>query len=180
MDLIRAPLVEHLGPLDRVRSALDEFVKELASPTIGSRALARSLLLQCLILLMRKRLSAGDPAMRWMRGLTNESLWNAMQNMLDHPGADHTVDSLAELAAMSRASFAARFHKAFGTGPIDLLKNIRLRRAAELLAHSSMPVKTVAGMVGYRSRTYFSRAFKAEHGVPPDAFRNSVTGNLPD
>lgn len=177
MDLIRAPLVEHLGPLDRARSALDEFVTELASPTIGSRALARSLLLQCLILLMRKRLRAGDPAMQWMRGLTDESLWNAMQTMLDNPGANHTVDSLAALAAMSRASFAARFRDAFGTGPIDLLKDIRLRRAAELLSHSSLPVKTVAGMVGYRSRTYFSRAFKAVHGVSPDTFRNAVTGN---
>lgn len=174
MDLLRAPVVEHLAADDRVRGALEDFVAELARPTVGSRALARSLLLQCVIILLRRRLGSDDPSMHWMRGLGDEALWAPVRSMLDQPELGHTVESLADLAGLSRTTFAERFQVAYGSGPIELLRTIRMRRAAELLARSDLPVKRVAGMVGYHSRTYFSRAFRAEHGLPPDAFRQSL------
>jgi len=179
MDLLRAPIVERLGPSDRLRSALDELVAEMAEPAIGTRALARSLLLQCMVLLFRRRLQAGDRALGWMRGLTDEALWAALREMLDHPDRRHTVDSLAACAGMSRATFSARFRAAHDVGPIDLLRSIRLRRAAELLAASDLPVKRIARMVGYESRTYFSRAFRDEHDLSPDAFRIAAAAGGP-
>jgi AraC-like DNA-binding protein len=174
MDLLREPIVEHLGKSDRIRIALDDLVSELASPTIGTRALGRSLLLQCVILLFRRRLQAGETSLAWLPGLHDETLWDVLRCLLDRPGDSHTVESLAERAGMSRAAFAGRFSAAYGTGPIDLLRTIRLRRAAELLARSDLPVKRIAHLVGYESRTYFSRAFKQEHRVSPDAFRRSL------
>lgn len=175
MDLLRAPLVEHLDPRDRVRDALEDLVAELASPTIGTRALARSLLLQCVILLLRRRLLAGDRSLIWMQGLSDEALWGALRSMLDEPWKVHTVDSLAEQAGMSRASFAARFRAAYKVGPIELLRAVRMRRAAELLTTTDWPIKRVAGAVGFQSRTYFSRAFKDQHGQSPDVFRRRLT-----
>lgn len=175
MDLLNAPIIEALEPDDRVRTALDELINELASPQIGTRALARALLLQCIILLFRRRLQVRDKSLSWMRGLADEGLWAAVRAMLDHPEQPHTVDVLAECVGMSRAAFAKRFSVAYGTGPIDMLRTVRLRRAAELLVSSSIPVKRVAQLVGYDSRTYFSRAFKEEHGIPPEAFRRNVT-----
>ena len=115
-----------------------------------------------------------------MRGLADEGLWAAVRAMLDHPEQPHTVDVLAECVGMSRAAFAKRFSVAYGTGPIDMLRTVRLRRAAELLVSSSIPVKRVAQLVGYDSRTYFSRAFKEEHGIPPEAFRRNVTDSTGD
>lgn len=173
MDLLRAPIVEHLAPDDRVRGAMEDLLRELANPKLGSRALARSLLLQCVILLFRRRLEAGDDSVTWLRGLSDEALWSALQQMLDRPQGDHTVQSLADAAGMSRALFAARFREAYGAGPIELLRSIRLRRAAELLTMSDLPVKRIAALVGYDSRTYFSRAFRAHHGTPPERFRSA-------
>jgi AraC-like DNA-binding protein len=34
-----------------------------------------------------------------------------------------------------------------------------------------LPIKTIAGKIGYRSRSNFSRAFKALYGVDPLAYR---------
>ncbi|MEM7443032.1 MAG: AraC family transcriptional regulator [Pseudomonadota bacterium] len=174
LNLLRSPIIEHLSPDDRVRRALDDFVQELASPKIGSRALARALLQQCVIILLRRRFSAGDPSLRWMQGISEEPLWAAMQVMLDRPEQDHSVESLANLSGMSRATFAKRFQHGYGRGPMELLRTIRLRRAAELLTGSNLPVKRIAELVGYQSRSYFTRAFEAEHGAPPDLFRKSV------
>lgn len=175
LNLLRSPIIEHLGPHDRVRRALDDFVQELASPTVGTKALAKALLQQCVIILLRRRFAADDPSLRWMQGISDEPLWTAMQALLDRPSQDHSVASLADLSGMSRATFAKRFQAAYGSGPMDLLRAIRLRRAAELLTSSDLPVKRVAELVGYQSRSYFTRAFEAEHGLPPDTFRKGVS-----
>jgi transcriptional regulator GlxA family with amidase domain len=89
----------------------------------------------------------------------------------DRPEADHTLQSLADIAGMSRATFAEHFRKAFGRTPMDHLKEVRLRRAARYLAATDLPVKTVAARVGFDSRSYFSRAFKAFAGIDPAGFR---------
>jgi len=174
LNLLRDPIIEHLSPDDRVRRALDEFVQELANPTIGTPALAKALLQQCVIILLRRRFGADDPSLRWMQGISEEPLWDALQEMLDRPDQDHSVESLATVAGMSRSTFAKRFHSAYSSGPMELLRTVRLRRAAELLSNSDLPVKRIAELVGYHSRSYFSRAFESEHGAPPDAFRKAL------
>ncbi|SMF26487.1 transcriptional regulator, AraC family [Tistlia consotensis] len=174
LNLLKTPIAECLAPGDRVRNALDEFVYELAHPTVGTQALARSLMGQAVILLLRRRYLAGDPSLRWMEGATDESLWRALQAMLDGPGEPHSVERLASTASMSRSAFSKRFTQAYGTGPMELLRTIRLQRAAELLARSDLPVKRIADLVGYKSRTYFTRAFEAEYGVSPGQFKTSL------
>ncbi len=72
---------------------------------------------------------------------------------------------------MSRAAFAERFRATFERSPMAFLRDLRLRRAARLLAETDLPVKTVAGRVGFASRSHFSRAFKASFGADPAAYR---------
>ncbi len=52
-----------------------------------------------------------------------------------------------------------------------MLKVVRLRKAAELLATTDVPVAEVARMVGFSSRSNFSQAFHAMHDMDPTAFR---------
>jgi AraC-like DNA-binding protein len=54
---------------------------------------------------------------------------------------------------------------------MEFLARVRLARAAQLLAATELPVKMVAGRVGYLSRSSFTRAFLARHGVGPRAYR---------
>jgi AraC family transcriptional regulator, activator of mtrCDE len=67
--------------------------------------------------------------------------------------------------------FAARFAESLERSPMDFLKDVRLTRAAELLARTDMPVKAVAARVGYSSRSSFTRAFLTSHHIGPTAFR---------
>ncbi|OUS15792.1 hypothetical protein A9Q97_02750 [Rhodospirillales bacterium 47_12_T64] len=176
LNLIQEPLIEQLEPGDRIRNAMDELVLELANPTVGTRALARSLLEQCIIMLLRRHYRKGYKSVNWLRGAEDPQMWESLQLILDRPKASHTVESLSDKAGMSRASFAKRFKKIYGTGPIELLRSIRLQRAAELLSVSDFPIKTIATKVGYQSRSYFTRAFEAEFGKTPDKYRKSLPG----
>lgn len=49
----------------------------------------------------------------------------------------------------------------------------RMREARRLLADTDLPVASIAGRVGYRDGGYFVRRFRAEHGVPPQAWRRA-------
>ncbi len=171
LSLLRKPLVEHLPPNDRVRLALDEFVYELSHATVGTHAIAESLLAQCVIRLFRRHYLAGDPALRWIDGAADEKLWPAVEAMLEFPGSEHDLESLAARCALSRSVFAERFGKAYQSGPIEFLRAIRMHRAADLLTRTDLPVKRIAEMTGYCSRSYFSRAFKSEFGLPPSDFK---------
>jgi len=104
-------------------------------------------------------------------GLADPSLWRALRAMLDDPAAPHGVDSLAEIAGMSRSRFAERFQATYGQGAVGFLRELRMARAAQMLSKGREPVKRVAQMVGFSSRSAFTRAFVEAWGQSPSAFR---------
>ena len=99
-------------------------------------------------------------------------LARAVLAVLEKPGAPYTVESLAALAGMSRASFADRFSQVFGQAPMDFVQRVRLRIAARLLTTTDLPIKVIASTIGYASRSAFSRAFETVYGAGPSDFRS--------
>ena len=170
-DYLREPIVEDFTDNGPIRGAFEALLAELASPQPGTDALSEALMKQCLVLLLRQHCASGECRVSWLSALEDPRLGAAVMVMLDDPGASFTLDRLAEIAGMSRSAFTMHFADAFGRSAMDFLKELRLRRAANTLANTSLPVKTVAASVGYASRSYFSRAFKAFHGIDPAGFR---------
>jgi AraC-like DNA-binding protein len=54
------------------------------------------------------------------------------------------------------------------------LRAVRLRNAAELLAHQPLTVTDVARLVGYRQPSHFVKAFRRRFGTTPGAFRDAA------
>ena len=140
---------------------------------------------QCLILLLRRQYERAAEQIPWLAALESGRLGRAVTAIFDRPDAPYTVQQLADIAGMSRAAFAGHFKDTFGRSPIDYLREVRLCRAAKLLATTDMPVKAVAAQVGFTSRTYFSRAFKAFAGTSPADYRDlppaaRIASRLPD
>lgn len=156
-----------------VRSAFDGLLREQSEPGPGSRAMQAAQMSQCLVHTLRDLSGGPESALPWLAALRHPRLTRAMERILESPGRRHTVDSLADVACMSRSSFARRFAEAFGSPPMTFVKTIRLKRAARLLDCEAMPVDEVARQVGYSSRSHFSRAFKEQFGVSPVAFREA-------
>ena len=177
VSLVREPMVERVGPESSLAAPVAGLLAELSAPSQGSKAMIRALLLQCMIQLLRARLQAGDPALGWMTALKDERLWSALRLMLDEPGQSHTVDSLAQAAGTSRSSFAQRFAAAYGSGPMKLLRNLRMNMAGSLLMQSDLPVKRIAELTGFRSRSAFTRTFEESTGLSPRSFRAEAKNN---
>ncbi len=169
-DRLAETISIHLEDGTPLRRAVEAMLEEIAEPKLGSHTLSEALLKQCLVLLIREL--ASDPArIEWLFGRVNPRLLQPVLAMVDNPSHDFSLEGLAELAGMSRSGFSAQFTATFGQSAIDFLKSIRLRRAARLLERTDLPVSMIARSIGYESRTYFSRAFRAEFDLDPRAYR---------
>ena len=169
---LREPLVISVAEDTSFRDPFHQLLGELAAPKPGTRVLAEMLMKQCLIALLRRQANeSGECQVAWLAAHNNQALGRAISAMLDRPEAGHTVQSLADVAGMSRAAYAEHFKKAFGRTPMIFLKEVRLRRAAHLLAATDLPVKAITARIGFGSRSYFSRAFKDFTGLDPASFR---------
>ena len=174
-DHLGEPIVESAGEVEALQHAFQEMLGELSNPGLGTRALTEALMKQCLILLLRRHLLHQGVDSPFFGALHDHRLARAVTAILEHPAAPHTVDSLALLAGMSRSAFTERFAQVYGQSPIDFLMKVRLRLAAHLLTTTALPVKIIARTIGYDSRTYFSRAFRAVYGKGPAEFRTFGT-----
>ena len=110
--------------------------------------------------------------MPWLMALQDERLGRVIDMILDAPGAEYAVDSMADTAAMSRSAFAEHFAESFGRSPMSFVNHVRMQHAAQLLGQeSSLSIDDVAGRVGFSSRSHFSQAFKKHCGVSPTEYR---------
>ena len=168
---LSAPIIEQFDGPEGLRDQFIILLAESARPTIGTRALTEALLKQCLILLLRRVIQRGAAPLPWMMAVTDDRLARALRAILEGFAEPFTVETLADIAGMSRSSFAARFTDAFGQTPMSLLRAARLRRARELLVTTDTPVAQIAHDVGFVGRSNFSRAFRKMYSVDPTRFR---------
>ncbi|WP_051570863.1 helix-turn-helix domain-containing protein [Cryptosporangium arvum] len=87
-----------------------------------------------------------------------------------HLSDDVTLDALAAQANVSKYHFVRLFTRATGRTPHRYLRDLRLRRGAELLAGPES-VQRIALACGYRSPGQFATAFRREYGVSPTDYR---------
>lgn len=160
--------------LSSVPEALNTFQGILAEQSraiAGSAAMTAALMTQCLVHLFRRLPSQGEDALPWLVALQDDRLGRVIDMILDDPGADHSVESLAGVAAMSRSAFAEHFAKSFDRSPMSFVNHVRMQHAAQMLSVDNSSIDEIARIVGYSSRSHFSRAFKDHSGLPPNTFR---------
>lgn len=180
-DRLREVLVVDLSGISLVEAAFDGIFAEQAQTGAGSAAMTGALMTQCLVHLFRRLPHEGRHALPWLMALKDRRLARVIDTILDDPGAEHSVDSLADAASMSRSAFAEHFTAAFGRSPMSFVHHIRMQRAVELLEIEGLSIDQVSNRVGFASRSHFSRAFKKHTGVAPVLFRRTANvGGLPE
>lgn len=85
-------------------------------------------------------------------------------------GAIHVGDVLKHARA-SRGSLEAGLKQAVGRTIHQEIQRVRIDRARQLLATTSLPVKRIAMETGFRTVQYLTRVFTAATGTPPAHYR---------
>lgn len=82
-----------------------------------------------------------------------------------------TLKEVAQRVYMSPKYFSRVFKNKVGIGFTDFCLNIRLNRAAELLAESDLKISEIINFVGYEDCKYFYVSFKNRYGMTPFKYR---------
>ncbi len=90
---------------------------------------------------------------------------------------DLNVDHLASILNMSRASLYRKIGDILDISPNDLIKETRLKYAANLLAEENFKVYEVSDKVGFGSYRQFSRNFHKQFGVYPSDYIQELRKN---
>jgi AraC family transcriptional regulator, regulatory protein of adaptative response / methylphosphotriester-DNA alkyltransferase methyltransferase len=85
--------------------------------------------------------------------------------------SDLSLDDIARRVASSRRQLQRAYAEVGKTTFRDYLTQVRMERAAELLATRMFTVREVANRVGYRQPAQFAKAFRRHRGVSPSDFR---------
>lgn len=98
-----------------------------------------------------------------------EKALEIIENHISNP--EYTIEDFSKDMYMSRANLYRKIHSITGTSPTDFIKNIRLKKAAELLKEGKWTVVEVADRVGFNTPSYFTKSFKKMFGVLPTQYK---------
>lgn len=163
------PKVVHVQGSARLSQLVQMVGEESAEQKPGGEFMLSRLAELLLVEAMRST-TAGSAPPGLLRGLGDERLARALQQM--HARIDHawTVDQLAKIAALSRSAFFERFTRMVGVAPMEYLLSWRMEIAKELLHDNKLAVSEIAERVGYGSTSAFSVAFSRHVGRPPSQY----------
>jgi len=84
--------------------------------------------------------------------------------------SDLKIDQICTSIGLSRAQLYRKMKALTGSSMADLIKEIRLKRAQQLLSDKKFQVNEVAYMVGFTDPDYFRKCFKAAYDISPSAY----------
>ena len=100
-----------------------------------------------------------------------DRLGRVLGHLHAHYCAAVKLETLAELAAMSKSQLQRFFKKSTRMTVSNYLAQLRVGNACALLLEGRLPMAQIAEQTGFRQAGYFSRQFKASKGLTPMEFR---------
>lgn len=102
----------------------------------------------------------------------NEKLIQQVLQVIEKNMANYefSVEELSAEVYMSRVTLYKKLLTLTGQTPVEFIRTIRLKRAAQLLETGQLTISQVSYKVGFKSQKYFTKCFKAEFNALPSAY----------
>lgn len=84
------------------------------------------------------------------------------------------VERLADEMCMSRSSLLRKIKQLFNMPPLEFIRLVRLKRAAELIQEGKYRIGEIGYMVGFGNPSYFAKMFCRQFGVTPKDFEQQL------
>ena len=101
-----------------------------------------------------------------------DKLVELMEQNMDN--GELVVDDLVRELAVSRSVFFKKLKMLTGLAPIEFIKEIRIKRATQLIETGEFNMTQISYMVGINDPRYFSKCFKAQVGMTPTEYKEKV------
>jgi AraC family transcriptional activator of mtrCDE len=168
-DPLRVSLVNDES--DALRAIVELMRVEAAARRPGALAIVTALSQTLLALALRQQGQRPEGEAGILALLADSRLGASVQAVLKDPGQAWAIDTLGDLAAMSRATYARHFREKAGMTVFEFVTRARVAMACDLLRHTRRNVGDIGMSVGYRSEAAFGKAFRQHAGELPGQYR---------
>jgi signal transduction histidine kinase/ligand-binding sensor domain-containing protein/DNA-binding response OmpR family regulator len=88
--------------------------------------------------------------------------------------SDFRIEEIAESVGISRSVFFKKIKGLTGLAPVEFIRDIRIRRAGQLLATGQLSIKETAYRIGMSDIGYFRKCFRQRFGINPSEYREKL------
>lgn len=162
------PLLEE----GRIGELLIDILREFDARTLGYEMAVRADL--CRLFVWVARLldrETGGELMHRMDQSALSTLQTAFSYIDQHYANELSMEEVAASCGMKYSAFSRFFARYARKSFPEYLTEVRLKRAAILLATTPMSITDISMAVGFSTTSYFIQRFRAQHGVSPGRFR---------
>lgn len=115
-------------------------------------------------------ITPSDPLVEAYDDKLMKKLMEVMEKNIDN--SDLTVDDLVSMMGIGRSVFFKKLKSLTGLAPIEFIREVRVKRAAQLIESGEYTISQITYMVGCNDPRYFSRIFKQRFGITPSEYRD--------
>ena len=161
----------HVGEsaLSQLVLMLETIRTEMSLRASGWREAAFAEFIRLMIRLVRLASAPGREASGY-----SFQIGSAIRLMEARIGEELSLKTIAEAVHMSESCFRHHFFAVTGIAPIRYLIRMRLKKALLLLT-TVTPIADIARLSGFSDQNYFTRQFRKQFGITPNAFRKQYT-----
>lgn len=105
-----------------------------------------------------------------------DKLMQLLEKDLSKP--EMNIEAIAKEMAFSRSNFYRKIKGLTNISPADLIRNYRLKRAAEMILEGSWSLYEVSERTGFGNYSHFSVLFKKHFGTSPQNYKNEVKNQI--
>ena len=113
-------------------------------------------------------ISAELNKVKTQQNLSDRFITNLKKIMLDHiEDPSFNVDQMSKELGVSRAQLFRKVKSYVGITPIELMQQLRMKKAQRLLQETDLSIQQIAYSVGIQSPSYFTLQYKKMFGILP-------------
>lgn len=109
---------------------------------------------------------------------SNKGLDALVSHIHRHYGEPIAWEVFIKASKLSRATFFRKFKDRVGMSPNEYLGHVRMKKARVLLETTSLPIKVVCGLVGFKTPASFSKKYRGAFGAPPGQVRKRDSAQI--
>ncbi len=108
-----------------------------------------------------------------LTGIKNKNKDQDIITYLQKNLKDASLNEYAKLSNYSPSMLSTKIKQQYNMTFIDILQEMRLKKAVDLLLNTNTSIENIMGEVGYLNRTHFYKLFKEKYKATPREFRKA-------
>ncbi len=165
----------HFRPMGNVRKEMDScfslIAKELSEDKTGASYIVKGSLMRIF------RLLSTEYEFHLSRQQKKDMNWAIFEDICHYIEQNYktvTIQELSNVFHFQEDYFNRLIKKHLGKTYCDVLQEVRLYKAEQLLNHTTMTISEITEEVGYRNKGYFYKLFSKKFGMTPAEYRKQL------